>query len=164
MRVKRKFSAVLIASILACEATASFADCRLGDLSGSWSHYIEITTPTGPETMICDDVSFTSAGSSPSRYNFIGLCKSYSTTSPNPGNTGISTNNAGTVVETRSCELTGTYSLAFQVGMSAITTTVTILDVRIEDNGTTTKTHIHGIAHYSFGGANENVMNFTFTR
>ena len=161
MTVKHKISAALLASVFACEATASFADCRLGDLAGSWSHYVELLSPGGSTAIVCEDVTFSNAGSAPARYNIFGFCKLYSANNPNSTNLAFASDSGTELDELRSCKLTGTYKVGFEA-LGGITFTVTILDARIEDNGTTTKTHIHGVAHFNSG--QENVMNFTFTR
>jgi len=159
MSIKQKFNAGLLASLFACGGTASLADCRPGDLAGTWSHHAEIAGPSGSSSLICEEVTFTNAGSGPARYNIFGFCKIYSASNPDPTIVAIGANSA-TVVELRSCKLTGTYDISPQ--SFPIVFPVTILDARIEDNGTTTKTHIHGIADFNSGI--ENVMNFTFTR
>jgi hypothetical protein len=161
MTIKRKFSATLLAGVLACETTASFADCRLGDLTGNWSHHVELTSPGGSTTIVCEDVSFSSAGSAPARYDIFGFCKLYSPNNPDGTNLAFAGGSGTELDELRSCKLTGTYNVGFEA-LGGIIFTVTILDARIEDNGTTAKTHIHGIAHFNSG--QENVMNFTFTR
>jgi hypothetical protein len=153
MTAAQKLGAILLAGLFAT-TTEAIAACASGDLAGDWSMHTETIPSFGPkQAMICN---VTLSGGSP--YSANGTCKLYTPTSASDGDLLIAA--SASLAESPACKFSGTFGLGDGGPIFVI---ATILDARIEDNGTTTKTHIHGIAHYNFGGP-DNVMNFKFTR
>jgi hypothetical protein len=158
---QRDFVACLFSGVLTVMTvnTALAAACNAGDLTGNWSKYASVNTPTTPYMLRCS-VSLANTDTSPIRYSITGTCNGNSATTQ----TDLEIFGTDSLLETGACKLRGSFTMQ-NTGQPATARNVLILDARIENNKSPTrKNHIVGVSRANEGGGQSQIFNFSFSR
>ena len=160
-KIQHKIAACLFGGFLAVMVgnAALAAACNAGDLTGDWSKYASVITPSSPFMLRCS-FTFTNSNVSPIRYSIVGTCKGNSSSTE----TDLEISGVDSVIETPACKLRGSFMIQ-NTGDPSSARTITVLDSRIENNNSPTKkNHMVGVSRAHEGSGQSQIFNFSFAR